>query len=63
MLRLDAAHSEGALRIYIYALQKGFAKGRKTDPLLAACLYAACRRDAQPVQLLDFSDVSQVNVF
>lgn len=42
------------------AVQNNFVQGRKTQHVVAACLYIVCRRDRTPHLLIDFSDVLQV---
>lgn len=52
-----------ALRWYNLSLQFNFTKGRKTQVLLAACLYITCREEETPHMLIDFATVLRVSVF
>jgi len=52
-----------AMRWYNLSLQFNFTKGRKTQVLLAACLYITCREEETPHMLIDFASVLRVNVF
>lgn len=46
------------------AAQLNFSAGRKTDEVVAACLYAACRRRKDnAVLLMDIAELIKVNVF
>ncbi|XP_061669022.1 BRF1 RNA polymerase III transcription initiation factor subunit b isoform X2 [Syngnathoides biaculeatus] len=38
-------------------------RGRKTEHVIAACLYLVCRTEGTPHMLLDLSDLLQVNVY
>ncbi|KCV70741.1 hypothetical protein H696_03092 [Fonticula alba] len=62
-LRLSSHHSEAATRLFALAQQHNFIQGRKTDHVVAACLYIVCRRERTPHLLIDFSDILQTNVF
>lgn len=48
-------------RTYQLAFNAGFNKGRKSGYVVAACLYAACRRQKTTHMLIDFSDMMQVS--
>jgi len=56
-------HVEAAQRLFMLALQNNFIQGRKTQNVVAACLYIVCRRAQTPHMLIDFSDVLQTNVY
>ncbi|GAB7363090.1 hypothetical protein MBLNU230_g3382t1 [Neophaeotheca triangularis] len=46
------------------AASLGFGTGRKTEEVIAACLYAACRTDSEnTVLLMDIAELVKVNVF
>ena len=38
-------------------------RGRKTDYVIAACIYLVCRTENIPHMLLDLSDIVSVNVY
>jgi transcription factor IIIB subunit 2 len=44
-------------------VSKNFVQGRKTQNVVAACLYIVCRREKSPHLLIDFSDILQTNVY
>lgn len=52
-----------SIRWYNLSLQFNFTRGRRTEILLAACLYITCREEETPHMLIDFSSVLRVNVF
>lgn len=62
-LRLAEHHQEAAQRLYMLAVQHNFIQGRRTQHVIAACLYAVCRREKTPHLLIDYSDVLQTNVY
>lgn len=62
-LSLNSHHVEAAQRFFLLAVQHNFIQGRRTQHVVAACLYIVCRREKTPHMLIDFSDVLQTNVF
>eukprot|EP01112_Ceratiomyxa_fruticulosa_P020540 TRINITY_DN7020_c0_g1_i1.p1 TRINITY_DN7020_c0_g1~~TRINITY_DN7020_c0_g1_i1.p1 ORF type:complete len:317 (-),score=39.78 TRINITY_DN7020_c0_g1_i1:71-1021(-) len=62
-LKLKPHHSEAAQRLFILAIQHGFIQGRRTQHVVAACLYIICRKERTPHMLIDFSDVLHTNVY
>jgi len=62
-LRLNDQHQEAAQRLFMLAVQHNFIQGRRTQNVIAACLYTVCRREKTPHMLIDFSDVLQTNVY
>ncbi|OAG31886.1 transcription factor IIIB 9 kDa subunit [Nematocida displodere] len=62
-LGIGEAQINSAMRWYNLSLQFNFTKGRKTQVLLAACLYITCREEETPHMLIDFAAVLRVNVF
>ena len=53
-----------ANHIWSLALGIQFSAGRKMDEVIAACLYAACRRQKEnTILLMDISEINRVNVF
>lgn len=54
---------ESSLRHYRSALTNNFVKGRKSQHVLCACLYLACRQSRTDHMLMDFAEAINVNVF
>ena len=53
-----------ACTLYMMAGDHNFSAGRRTDEVIAACLYAACRRNPQnTIMLIDISELLRMNVF
>ncbi|CAI5735218.1 unnamed protein product [Peronospora destructor] len=63
MLRLGDHYVDSSFRLFALALQRNFTHGRKTQTVIAACLYIVCRRERSPHLLIDFSDKLQINVY
>lgn len=55
--------AEAAQRWYTLAVTNNFTKGRKSQYVVACCLYIACRQEKSSHMLIDFSDVLHINVF
>jgi len=55
---VDAAH-----RLFLSAVQRNFVHGRKTNNVVAACLYIVCRQRKASHLLIDFADALQTNVY
>eukprot|EP00041_Stephanoeca_diplocostata_P025724 m.679073 g.679073 ORF g.679073 m.679073 type:complete len:529 (-) comp22810_c0_seq6:2435-4021(-) len=62
-LSLHAHHIDSAHRYFKLAVEHRFIQGRKTEFVVAACLYIVCRYEKTSHMLLDFADALQVNVF
>lgn len=62
-LNIQPYIAESAHQIYKLALNNNFAKGRKSQHLVCACLYLACRKNRTPHMLMDFAEAICVNVF
>ena len=62
-LRLAEHHQEAAQRLFMLAVQHNFIQGRRTQHVIAACLYTVCRKEKTPHLLIDYSDVLQENVY
>lgn len=62
-LGIGETQINSAMRWYNLSLQFNFTRGRKTQVLLAACLYITCREEETPHMLVDFAYVLRVNVF
>ena len=62
-LRLASNHVEVAHRFFQQAVQKNFIQGRRTNSVVAACLYIVCRRYKTSHMLIDFAEVLQIDVY
>lgn len=62
-LGLGLHHIESARRLFVLALQHNFTQGRRTQHVVAVCLYIVCRREKTPHLLIDFSDVLRINLY
>ncbi|KAJ0258121.1 Transcription factor TFIIB [Hirschfeldia incana] len=62
----DGDDSDGVLRVasrlFVRSDDKNFIKGRRSELVLASCLYYACRRNDLPVLLIDLSSYLGVAV-
>ncbi|KAG5365766.1 Transcription factor IIIB 60 kDa subunit [Yarrowia sp. B02] len=54
---------EKAHRYFVLAVTKNFVKGRRSQYVVSACLYIACRRELRHEMLIDFADKLFCNVF
>ena len=62
-LGLGEHHVEMAHRWFTLALQHQFTRGRRSNNIIASCLYIVCRLERTPHMLLDFSDILQTSVY
>ncbi|TKA28483.1 hypothetical protein B0A50_03950 [Salinomyces thailandicus] len=65
-LNIPDATRDGAQKLYSLAAggETKFNRGRRSDEVMAACLYAACRRNRDnTVLLMDLAEIIKVNVF
>ncbi|XP_078675046.1 transcription factor IIIB 90 kDa subunit-like [Branchiostoma floridae x Branchiostoma belcheri] len=62
-LKLNQHCMDTAFNFFKMAVNKKLTRGRKTNHVVAACLYLVCRTEGTPHLLLDFSDILQVNVY
>jgi len=62
-LNLSSHYVDSAHRCFKLAVQYNFIQGRRTQDVMAACLYLVCRLDKLPHMLIDFADTLQVNVY
>lgn len=60
-LRLSEHLQNVATRFFNLAVNMNFTKGRRTQYVAAACLYAACRQANGTQMLIDFSDLLEVS--
>lgn len=52
-----------AYNFFKMCVSRNFTRGRVRSHVVAACLYMTCRLENTSHLLLDFSDITQVNVF
>lgn len=62
-LQMNQHCIDTAYNFYKLAVNKRLTRGRRTNHVVAACLYLVCRTEKTPHMLLDFSDVLQIDVF
>jgi transcription factor IIIB 90 kDa subunit len=60
---LHAGHVEQAMRYFKLALNQKFNQGRRSQYVVASCLYVACRMSKTSHMLIDFSDKLKINLF
>ncbi|KAG0257876.1 transcription factor TFIIIB subunit brf1 [Actinomortierella ambigua] len=58
-LRLNEHHAEVAQRYFNLAISNNFIQGRRSDHVVACCLYIVCRMEKTPHMLIDFSELLQ----
>uniref|UniRef100_A0AC34FLZ1 TFIIB-type domain-containing protein n=1 Tax=Panagrolaimus sp. ES5 TaxID=591445 RepID=A0AC34FLZ1_9BILA len=62
-LRINQHCSDTAFNFFKMCVSRNFTRGRPRAYVVAACLYMVCRLENTAHLLLDFSDVTQVNVY
>ncbi|RKO83666.1 cyclin-like protein [Blyttiomyces helicus] len=62
-IRMSGRLVEIAQRFYNIAVTMNFTKGRKTQVVVAVCLYVTCRMERTAHMLIDFADALSINVF
>jgi transcription factor IIIB subunit 2 len=62
-IKMSQRQIEAAQRYFNLSVSHGFNKGRRGNPICAACLYIVCRQDKTSHMLIDFADVLQTNVY
>lgn len=55
--------TDAAFQWYKLSLAHNFVQGRKSQNIIASCLYVACRKEKTPHMLIDFSSRLQVSVY
>ncbi|CAK8678318.1 unnamed protein product [Clavelina lepadiformis] len=63
LLNLNKHCTDTAFNFFKMAIMRRLSRGRRIKHIVAACLYMTCRTESTPHMLLDFSDITQVNVF
>jgi transcription factor IIIB subunit 2 len=62
-LRINQHCVDTAFNFFKMCVSRNFTRGRIRSHVVAACMYMTCRLENTSHLLLDFSDVTQVNVF
>ncbi|KAF8932349.1 transcription factor TFIIIB subunit brf1, partial [Dissophora ornata] len=62
-LKLNEHHAEVAQRYFNLAITNNFIQGRRSEHVVACCLYIVCRIERTTHMLIDFSELLQLNVF
>lgn len=62
-LRIPDYISDAAFGWYRLAFNQNFVQGRRSQNVIAACLYVACRKEKTHHMLIDFSSKLQISVF
>jgi len=62
-LRIPEYITDAAFQWYKLALAKNFVQGRRSQNVIATCLYVACRKEKTHHMLIDFSSRLQVSVY
>ena len=62
-LHLADRLTDAGQRYFNLAVNMNFTQGRRTQYVVAACLYSACRMEKTSHMLIDFSDLLEINVF
>uniref|UniRef100_A0A0R3RHB3 B-related factor 1 n=1 Tax=Elaeophora elaphi TaxID=1147741 RepID=A0A0R3RHB3_9BILA len=62
-LRINQHCVNTAFNFFKMCVSRNFTRGRVRSHVVAACLYMTCRLENTAHLLLDFSDITQVNVF
>ncbi|KAG0672075.1 transcription factor TFIIIB subunit brf1 [Maudiozyma exigua] len=62
-LRIPEYITDAAFQWYKLALANNFVQGRRSQNVIAACLYVACRKEKTHHMLIDFSSRLQVSVY
>lgn len=62
-LRIDDTVATAAGGWFKLALTQNFVQGRRSQNVLAACLYVACRKEGTHHMLIDFSSLLQISVY
>lgn len=61
-MHLSSAITRGAIRFFSLAVDNKFNRGRKTDYIIASCLYLQCRLKKDAHMLIDFSEHKGVSL-
>lgn len=62
-LKISAVIAEAAGNWFKLALTNNFVQGRRSQNVIAACLYVACRKEKTHHMLIDFSSRLQISVY
>lgn len=61
-LKLNEHHAEVAQRYFNLAITNNFIQGRRSEHVVACCLYIVCRMEKTTHMLIDFSELLQVRL-
>ncbi|KAG0076401.1 transcription factor TFIIIB subunit brf1 [Linnemannia elongata] len=61
-LKLNEHHAEVAQRYFNLAITNNFIQGRRSEHVVACCLYIVCRMEKTTHMLIDFSELLQLGV-
>lgn len=62
-MRLPERLAEQGVRYFTLAVANNFIRGRRSQYVVATCLYIVCRFEKTSHMLIDFADILQINVF
>ncbi|WWC91098.1 uncharacterized protein L201_006039 [Kwoniella dendrophila CBS 6074] len=62
-MHISAPIYQKAKRFFSMAVDNRFNKGRRTEYIVASCLYLACRLSKDAMMLIDFSERLSINVY
>jgi transcription factor IIIB 90 kDa subunit len=62
-MRLHTTHADMGMQFFKLALARKFNQGRRSQYVIASCLYLVCRLQKTSHMLIDFSDKLKINVF
>ncbi len=62
-IKMNERHVQAAQRYFNLAVLHNFTKGRKSNNVVAACLYIVCRIEKTAHMLIDFADALSTNVY
>jgi transcription initiation factor TFIIIB Brf1 subunit/transcription initiation factor TFIIB len=60
-LKLNEHHADVAQRYFNLAITNNFIQGRRSEHVVACCLYIVCRMEKTTHMLIDFSELLQVS--
>ena len=62
-MKLPERLAESGVRYFTLAVANNFIRGRRSQYVVATCLYIVCRTEKTSHMLIDFADILQINVF
>lgn len=61
-LKLKASEQDEAFRLFLFATQRGLIQKQILQNLCVSCLYTVCRQKKIPHLLIDFADITQLQI-